>query len=172
MLVPQLLSALADPLRLQVFGRICSDPDGVPAASLQPYAKAAARLEQAGLIEQRDGRYHASAQPFTAALKEFGETRRSPGPGPAPVAALFREGRLVHVPRPGALRRQLLEVLAERFAAGRDYSEKEVGAILSPVVDDVAAFRRYLVDHGLLDRDNHGRYWRADDPVGVSRPPR
>jgi hypothetical protein len=52
-------------------------------------------------------------------------------------------------------------VLAERFAEGRDYTEKEVGAVLAEVVDDVAAFRRYLVDHGLLERDNVGRYWRG-----------
>jgi hypothetical protein len=120
-------------------------------------------LVAAGLVDLTDdGRCVASAAIYKHALREFGLARKGPsGPGPAAVAALFRDGRLVDVPREGALRRQLLEVLAERFAEGRDYTEKDVGDVLSGFVDDVAAFRRYLVDHGLLARDNVGRYWRA-----------
>jgi hypothetical protein len=164
MLVPELLSALADPQRLQVYGRVCGTAEGVPIADLDTPRKVLDRLVATGLVDlTEDGRCVARTAIYTHALREFGLARKGPvGPGPAAVAALFRDGRLVDIPREGALRRQLLEVLAERFEVGRDYTEKDVGAVLSEVVDDVAAFRRYLVDHGLLERDNLGRYWRGE----------
>lgn len=163
MLAPELLSALADPQRLRLYGRICGTAEGVLTADLDAPRRLLDRLVAAGLVDLTDdGRCVASVAIYTHALREFGLARKAPaGPGPAAVAALFRDGRLVDVPREGALRRQLLEVLAERFTEGRDYTEKDVGDVLSGVVDDVAAFRRYLVDHGLLERDNVGRYWRA-----------
>lgn len=163
MLVPELLSALADPQRLALYGRICGTSEGVPTADLGAPRKLLDRLVEAGLVDLTDdGRCVASVTIYAHALREFGLARKGPvGPGPSAVAALFRDGRLIHVPREGPLRRQLLEVLAERFAEGRDYTEREVGGVLSEAVDDVAAFRRYLVDHGLLERDNVGRYWRA-----------
>lgn len=161
MLVPQLLSALTDPQRLQLYGRIAAVPAGVAAADLDAPAKQLDRLVACGLVElTTDGRCTATTAVFANALREFGLSRKGPaGPGPSAVAALFRDGRLVDVPRPGPLRRQLLAVLADRFEQDRVYTEPEVGAVLGELVDDVAAFRRYLVDHGLLDRDNHGAYW-------------
>jgi hypothetical protein len=163
MLVPELLSALADPQRLQLYGRICGTAEGVPLADLDAPRKLLDRLVATGLVDLiDDGRCVARVAIYTQALREFGLARKGPaGPGPTEVAALFRDGRLVDVPREGALRRQLLEMLVERFAEGRDYTEKDVGGVLSEVVDDVAAFRRYLVDHRLLERDNVGRYWRG-----------
>ncbi len=163
MLVPELLSALADPQRLQLYGRICGTAEGVPVADLDAPRKVLDRLVETGLVDLTDdGRCVARTAIYAHALREFGLARKGPpGPGPAAVAALFRDGRLVQVPREGALRRQLLEVLAERFAEGRDYTEQDVGQLLSEVVDDVAAFRRYLVDHALLERDNAGLYWRG-----------
>lgn len=162
MLVPQLLSALSAPARLQLYGTVCASPDGVPVAELGAPAKLLDRLVAAGLVElTADGRCVATTAVFANALREFGLSRRGPeGPGPAAVAALFRDGRLVDVPREGALRRQLLAVLADRLEPDRTYSEKELGDVLAEVVDDVAAFRRYMVDHRLLDRDNRGTYWR------------
>ena len=163
MLVPELLSALADPQRLQLYGRICGTAEGLPIADLDAPRKLLDRLVATGLVDLTDdGRCVATVAIYNHALREFGLARKGPpGPGPTAVAALFRDGRLVHVPREGPLRRQLLEVLTERFAEGRDYTEKEVGTVLSEVVDDVAAFRRYLVDQGLLGRDHVGRYWRG-----------
>lgn len=163
MLVPELLSALADPQRLQLYGKISAAPDGVAPDQLDAPTKQLQRLVAAGLVEQReDGRCVASSAVFSNALREFGLSRKGPaGPGPAAVAALFQDGRLLHVPREGPVRRQLLAVLADRFEPDRVYSEQELGTVLAEVVDDVAAFRRYLVDHALLERDNHGAYWRA-----------
>jgi hypothetical protein len=80
--------------------------------------------------------------------------------GPARVRALFSRGRLVEIPRVPELRLELLRHLAGRFEAGRAYTEPEVNALLREVHDDHAALRRYLVDAGLLVRDDAGASYR------------
>ncbi len=60
-------------------------------------------------------------------------------------------------------KRLVVEHLATRFAAGKDYSEKEVNALIVALhrFDDYALLRRELVDRGLLNRTADGsRYWR------------
>lgn len=58
----------------------------------------------------------------------------------------------------------LLTYLADQFAVGRAYSEKEVNAVLKPHTgSDVANLRRYLIDVGLIKRESDGsRYWREE----------
>lgn len=69
------------------------------------------------------------------------------------------EGRIVQIPaRRRALFALLLELLA-RFAPGETVTEGEVGRIIAPVHEDVALWRRELVDYGLLCRDTRGTYW-------------
>ncbi|MFN2521354.1 MAG: DUF2087 domain-containing protein [Candidatus Limnocylindria bacterium] len=72
----------------------------------------------------------------------------------------FRDGRLETIPAARPMRRRALEHVAARFDGGRDYSEREVNAILFTLHSDVASLRRYLVDEGLLARD-HGIYRRT-----------
>ena len=69
-------------------------------------------------------------------------------------------GRLPVMPRPGIKRRLLLGYLATAFEPGVYYSEAEVNATVRVWHPDVAALRRYLVDEGLLAREN-GEYWRS-----------
>lgn len=54
----------------------------------------------------------------------------------------------------------MLKFLAERFAPGQLYAEKEVNETLRELHPDYASLRRYLVDEGFMDR-RQGRYWRA-----------
>jgi hypothetical protein len=61
--------------------------------------------------------------------------------------------------RPGP-RLIVLRWLAERFESGRRYPEREVNDLLRRSHPDYAMLRRYLVDHGLLERD-HGIYQRS-----------
>jgi hypothetical protein len=75
-----------------------------------------------------------------------------------------RDGRIVSMPAKWSRRLVLLDVVAQGFEPGVVYDESEVNARLRPWWDDVAALRRYLVDAGLLARED-GRYWRSGGTV-------
>ena len=77
-------------------------------------------------------------------------------------------GRLRTMPRAGAKRRIVLDYLATRFEPGMRYREAQVNAVLRPYHDDVAALCRYLVEAGLLSREN-GQYWRTGGWVDVDQ---
>jgi hypothetical protein len=160
-------AALADPDRLQLFGEIARDPAGVPVATLQldqRGRKALGKLLGSGLVERAGDSFVVRPETFRAAMGEPDSAPAMPGAS-ARVSALFSRGRLVSVPRPGALRTELLRYLLQRFGQDRAYSEQEIAELLEPVYGDHAAVRRYLVDEGLMDRDNFGTYWRVDVPV-------
>jgi hypothetical protein len=74
------------------------------------------------------------------------------------------DGRIVQIPTAQAKRVVLLDWLAQDFELGRRYSEAMVNLILGKRHADTAAWRRYLVDHGFLDRAN-GDYWRSGGSV-------
>lgn len=76
------------------------------------------------------------------------------------LRSYLSDGRLPVMPRPGAKRRLLLAYLATAFEPGLRYSEPEVNATVQVWHPDVAALRRYLVDEGLLSRQD-GVYWRS-----------
>jgi hypothetical protein len=69
-------------------------------------------------------------------------------------------GRLPVIPRGGAKRSLLLGYLATAFEPGVRYPEAEVNSIVGVWNPDVAALRRYLVDEGLLARQD-SVYWRC-----------
>ncbi len=77
------------------------------------------------------------------------------------------DGRIVQIPTAQAKRLVLLDWLAQDFELGRRYSEAMVNLILGKHHADTAAWRRYLVDHGFLDRAN-GEYWRSGGSVAGS----
>jgi hypothetical protein len=161
-------AALADRDRLRLFGEIARDPAGVPVSGLvlDPRGrKALGKLLGAGLVERHGDRFVARPETFREALGEQDSGVTTMAGASARVSALFSRGRLVSMPRPGALRTELLRYLLERFDQDRAYSEKEIGELLEPVYGDHASVRRYLVDEGLMDRDNLGTYWRVDVPV-------
>jgi len=50
--------------------------------------------------------------------------------------------------------------LAKQFEPGKNYTEKEVNAILTRYYNDYAILRRYLIEYNFLDRSRDGRaYW-------------
>ncbi|MEM8530529.1 MAG: DUF2087 domain-containing protein [Chloroflexota bacterium] len=67
--------------------------------------------------------------------------------------------------------RAMLTYLADYFAAGNTYGEKEVNAILTQYVPthvrDHVTVRRDLVDYHFLERSDSGaQYWRSNKPTG------
>lgn len=54
----------------------------------------------------------------------------------------------------------VLTEIAKQFEPERHYTEKQVNAILKNIHDDYVEMRRYLVDYGLLEREEDGSaYW-------------
>jgi hypothetical protein len=53
-----------------------------------------------------------------------------------------------------------LRETSKKFQIGIIYGEKDVNKILLEVYDDYVTLRRYLIEHGILDRSRDGReYW-------------
>jgi len=54
----------------------------------------------------------------------------------------------------------ILRHILKRFEPGRNYTEKEVNAILKPIYDDYVLLRRQLIEYGFMDRVQDGSaYW-------------
>jgi len=76
-----------------------------------------------------------------------------------PERFLDRDGRIDRYPAQHHDRTRLLALIAERaFSPGIPMTESDVNERLSPYAPggDVAVLRRYLVDHGLLERTASG----------------
>lgn len=161
----EVLQALSDPARLRLLVRIADAGEAgcaLEAAAGDPRAarKQVARLSAAGLVESRGGAFVARLDRIRDAVDELAGAGEDDAAGPARVRALFSRGRLVEIPRAPELRLELLRHVAERFEPGRTYREPEVNAVLREVNDDHAALRRYMVDAGLLVRDDAGMSYR------------
>ncbi|HXF63217.1 MAG TPA: DUF2087 domain-containing protein [Caldilineaceae bacterium] len=68
------------------------------------------------------------------------------------LATFVRDGRIIQYPAQPGKRLVVLRWLAEQFEPGRAYSEREVNDLLRNHSEDHATLRRYLVDHGFLQR--------------------
>jgi hypothetical protein len=70
------------------------------------------------------------------------------------------DGPLSEFPKKQKRKAAILRQLIKRFDAGREYSEKEVNEILGEAHPDYVTLRRYLIDYGLLEREEDGsQYW-------------
>ena len=84
------------------------------------------------------------------------------------VSTFMPRGVLLRMPSKRTKRLVLLGHVAERFESGARYGEPEVDDVLRAVTEggesDHVTLRRFLVDAGLLAREN-GVYWRSGDSV-------
>ena len=72
-------------------------------------------------------------------------------------------GRIKQFPAKWEAKRAVLAYLAEKFSCDRDYTQKEVNAIISDwhTFGDYFLLRRELIDAQLLCRERDGsRYWK------------
>jgi hypothetical protein len=144
----EVLQALADPARLALLARIAEAGDAGctledAAANPRVARKQVARLSAAGLVEARAGVFVARLERIRDAVDELGGAQAA-----------------VEIPRAPERRLAFLRDLSERFEPGRTYSEPDVNTLLREVHDDHVALRRYLVDAGLLVRDDAGTAYR------------
>ncbi|HWR12275.1 MAG TPA: DUF2087 domain-containing protein [Rectinemataceae bacterium] len=84
---------------------------------------------------------------------------------------LKENGSLLRIPRKEKEKLVILRRIAERFAPGRLYGQKEVDAILVRADADYAALRRYLIDYRFLEREPDGSaYWvKGQKPLSDGR---
>jgi urocanate hydratase len=78
------------------------------------------------------------------------------------VSRFVRDGRLMAIPLDKNWEdvQAVMGWLGQAFELGRTYTEKELKEMLAHHAVDHATLRRYLVDAGVLERDNKGYYWK------------
>jgi biotin operon repressor len=160
------LKALAEPNRLRAVAAIAERPrTGTELAELLGLGAATvshhmARLESAGIVHvTREG------QRRRYALDDRGVQQlavSAAGERDDDASAFFSAGRLTSIPVKRKKRVAVLRRLMSGFEAGRDYSERDVNAILGRSHDDVATLRRELVGYGFLSR-RRGTYRVASE---------
>ena len=75
------------------------------------------------------------------------------------IASFFEYGKLRSIPVQRKKKLICLEVIAENLVPGREYSEKELNAIIIPFHDDYCTIRRDMISEGILRREGN-RYVR------------
>ncbi len=173
--------ALADESRLKLIGLLAQEPRSVDelAAMLGLSAPTVshhlARLQKAGLVEARAQQYYNIYTLRTETLQEMAReilaTEKL-----AEVAAevnqdafaskvlgdFLERGRLKTIPSQLKKKQVVIRWLADNFEPGKQYTEKQVNAILKKYHDDYATLRRELVDMKYLARKD-GEYWRVQE---------
>jgi hypothetical protein len=171
-----LVGLLADDHRRRVVAAIelgAMHLDGVVLATrLTPMqvAKALGRLVEAGLVVATTDALVVAGAAFQRAARQANtrptstEFADQPEDSRKVLRTFVVDGRLQSIPAATSKRMVILDWLAQEFEPGRTYSEKMVNLILGKRHADTAALRRYLVDHGFLDRAD-GKYWRSGGTV-------
>lgn len=72
------------------------------------------------------------------------------------IQAFFKEGKLLQIPKKEGKKLVIFNEIMKQFDLHKQYSEKEVNAIIQEIYPDFAIIRRYLVDYGYLSRDKAG----------------
>ena len=173
-----LCKALGDASRLKIVGLLAQAPQSVEAIAttlrLSPptVSHHLAKLKAVGLVTAERDQYYQIYRfceaPLTAMVRSL--TTKDAFPVVAPVAedaqAVLRPylsaGRLTKIPTQRKKRVVVLEFLASQFERDRQYSEKEVNAVIGAFHDDFCTLRRELIMAKLLDRaGGGGAYWRT-----------
>lgn len=162
-----LVGLLADGDRLRVFAAVVlghetvKDICDVTGLSTRAVGSSLTRLVQGGVLNEDKRGFHVEEQEIRLAAREGREAPPSDETN-AVLRAFIKDGRLQSIPAAHGKRQVILDVIAQDFEPGRQYTEKQVNLILGKRFADTAALRRYLVDDGFLEREGGaGRYWRA-----------
>jgi hypothetical protein len=156
-----LVGLLADEQRLPVFAAIALGARTVEAAATAAGTDVATvqtvlpRLVSAGLVVHDDG-LRVPLGALRAAARERPPRQRTMPGATAEQQQVLRNfveaGRLVRLPARHGQRLVVLEYVATRFDADRQYTEAEVNELLTSLHDDYVSLRRYLVDEGFMQR--------------------
>ena len=174
----ELFKALGHPVRLLILNLVEMKPrHGEELATILKLSPGTishhvSKLAGAGLLNAKKDQYY---QTYTLAVsplkKTLGEIVRLPQPELAAgvqedayrtkvLSTFIKQGRVERLPAQLKKRRIILEKIVQEFEPERRYSMREVNLVLLDYSDDVAALRRGLIDHHLMEREE-GVYWRV-----------
>ncbi len=71
------------------------------------------------------------------------------------------DGTLSSIPARSSKKLELLNRLAQEFAAGVTYTEQQINEILERFHEDTAALRRHMIEFGVMERNTKSEYWLA-----------
>lgn len=152
--------------------------DVVSSAGLDQRAVGGAlrRLEAGGLVERVGEEYLPAVEVFKQIARNAAPPAKTEDHGYADqrvetvLRTFVRDGRLTSMPAQASRRQVIFEHVVQSFEPGRAYSEAEVNAVLRAWTEggsaDHVTLRRYLVDAGLLSRQNN-EYRRSGGWVDV-----
>ena len=170
----QIAKALLDEERLLILGCLAQGTAvSLPALATQTKLKEGALLRHIRLLQELElvstaGNPHELVyQLDIAAVQRLKRELFAPAVRPAAddVVARFSEnGRLMALPldKHWEQVKTVMAWVGEKFEGGRTYTEKEIKELLAHHAVDHATLRRYLVDTGILERNNKGVYWRKE----------
>lgn len=164
-----LVGLLAEPERLRVFAALVlgdTMPDQIQESTgldHRAISTALRKLQSGGLVRRCDGGYQPVVDAFKQAAREAAPPAEEYGYTDdrveAVVRAFVKGGKLTGVPAQATRRRMLLEHVVRSFEPGREYPEREVNSVLRAWTEgggiDHVSLRRYLVDEGLLSREDN-----------------
>jgi len=111
--------------------------------------------------------YELDLDTFSAARKAMGKykgVRKRPSDSREMTIETFMPGGKLHsMPLKQGQIVIILEEFARRFEPDRQYTEREVNAILEEATEDFATVRRFLVDYGYLTRTRDGSVYRKSE---------
>ena len=180
----EFFKVLADATRLRIVGLLAVQERSVDELAtlvgVRPptVSHHLAKLRNAGLVSVRNEGtvrwYRLESQAVedlakqvlaTDALSEFGgevEASTDDAYARKVLRSFIENDRITQFPRQWRKKLVLLRYVASRFEPGRDYTEKEIAAIITPVYEDHVTLRRMMVDVGWMVRDRAGRAYRLD----------
>ncbi|MFC7583904.1 DUF2087 domain-containing protein [Nonomuraea antimicrobica] len=129
--------------------------------------KALRKLAGGGLAAcDESGAWRATPERFRELLRAQAEPAEPLSPDERVLRTFLVDGRLTTTVMRRDKRLVVLRHIAAVFEPGVRYPEKDVNVALRAFHDDYAALRRYLIDEGLLSREDNV-YWRSGGHVEV-----
>jgi hypothetical protein len=176
-----LATALLDTDRLRIAGVLANGPSnrmdleratGIPHRELLRHLDS---LQSFGIIKLQDpaprdpdhySPYELNAATFRAARQAMGKykgVRKRPSDSRELTLETFMpDGKLTAFPLKQAQLLVILDTVSARFDAEKQYTEREVNAVLAEITDDFATLRRDLVDYGYLSRTSDGSVYHKN----------
>jgi hypothetical protein len=176
-----LATALLDTDRLRIAGVLANGPSnrmdleratGIPHRELLRHLDS---LQSFGIIKLQDpaprdpdhySPYELNAATFRAARQAMGKykgVRKRPTDSRELTLETFMpDGKLTAFPLKQAQLLVILDTVSAQFDAEKQYTERQVNAVLAEITDDFATLRRDLVDYGYLSRTSDGSVYHKN----------